>query len=140
MEEEIRKAFDIKAPDIRTFSPLALAYIGDSIYDLVIRTVLLGRGNMPSSKLHRLSVRYVSAPAQSKIISYLMEDLEEEEMEIYMRGRNAKPHTVAKNADVSDYHAATGYEALLGYLYLKGRNDRLLYLIRKGVEYIDNGK
>ena len=121
--------------DIRTYSPLALAYIGDGIYDLVIRTMVVVKANMPAQKLHQMTIQYVSARAQSGIIQNLLQAgiLTEEEMDIYRRGRNAKPHTMAKNATVAEYKQATGFEALLGYLYLTGHMERLLELVKEGI-------
>ena len=121
--------------DIRTYSPLALAYIGDGIYDLVIRTMVVVRANMPAQKLHHLTIQYVSARAQSGIIQNLLQAgiLTEEEVDIYHRRRNAEPHTMAKNATVAEYKQATGFEALLGYLYLTGHMERLLELVKEGI-------
>lgn len=126
--------FSEKEKDIRTYSPLTLAYIGDAVYDLIIRTMVVGQANRPANDLHRLSVRYVSARAQSKIVQGLAEELTEEEQTIFHRGKNAKPHTIAKNATTADYMRATGFEAVIGYLYLTGRMDRVLELVKKGVQ------
>lgn len=123
--------------DIRTYSPLTLAYIGDAVYDLIIRTVVVGRANRPARELHKLTIKYVSANAQSKIVQVLMSDLTTEEQAVFRRGRNAKPYTTAKNVAVADYMRATGFEALLGYLYLTGNMQRILELVKKGVELVD---
>lgn len=131
----IREAFGneiFRKADIRTYSPLTLAYIGDAVYDLIIRTVVVGQANRPANDLHHLTVKYVSAPAQSKIVQALMDSLTEEELAVYRRGKNAKPHTTAKNASYSDYMRATGFEAVIGYLYLSGNMNRALELVRKG--------
>ncbi len=130
----VKEVFGCKEQDIRSYSPLALAYIGDSIYDLVIRTVVVGRGSRPVNELHRRTVIYVKAQAQAKMALALMDELTEEESAVFKRGRNAKPYTTAKNASKADYHRATGFEALMGYLYLTERTDRMLYLIKKGIE------
>ena len=127
----IRSAFPQKEVDIRTYSPLTLAYIGDAIYDLIIRTVVVAGANRPANELHRITVRYVSAPA--RIIEALMETLTEEEQSVYRRGKNSKPHTTAKNADPADYMKATGFEAVLGYLYLKDDMERALELVKTGI-------
>ena len=132
--EQIKEAFDCKEQDVRTYSPLALAYIGDSIYDLIIRSVVVERGNFSANLLHKKTVRYVSAVAQSKIVQALMEQFTEDEQAVYRRGKNAKPHTTAKNASPGDYMKATGFEAVLGYLYLTGQMDRILELVKQGIE------
>ncbi len=130
----IRTLFGGKEQDIRSYSPLTLAYIGDAVYDLVIRTVIVARANRPVNALHRIAVEYVSATAQSRIVETLLEDLTEEEHAVYQRGKNSKPHTTAKNAALSDYLKATGFEAVIGYLYLTGRMERALELVRLGVD------
>lgn len=135
---EIKRAFPGREQDIRSYSPLALAYMGDAVYEMVIRTMLLEQANRPVRDLHRYGVRYVSAGAQSCIVRGLMEEFTEEEQAVYRRGRNAKPKTMAKNASAADYLRATGFEAVLGYLYLTDRMDRVLFLIRKGVGMIDS--
>lgn len=132
--EAIKREFGCREIDIRTYSPLTLAYIGDAIYDLVIRTIVVERGNTSPNKLHHKTVKYVSARVQAKLIDGLIEELTQEEQEIYKRGRNAKSYTTAKNATVMEYRKATGLEALCGYLYLQGQQERLLCLIKKAIE------
>lgn len=134
--DAIKKEFDCGGVDIRTYSPLALAYIGDAIYDLVIRTVVVERANRPVRNLHKMAIQYVNAVTQAKMIAVLEDELSEEEMAIYHRGRNAKSYTTAKNASVGEYHMATGLEALFGYLYLNGETDRLLGLVKLAFEKI----
>lgn len=134
--EAIKGAFDCREIDIRTYSPLTLAYIGDAIYDLVIRTIVVERGNTSANNLHKKTVRYVNAGTQAQMIEALLEELSEEERTIYKRGRNAKSYTTAKNATVIDYRKATGFEALCGYLYLTGRQERMLSLIRTAIERV----
>ena len=129
----IKKSFDLKEVDIRTYSPLTLAYIGDAVYDLIFRTDVVLQGNTSANKLHNKTVQYVKAPAQARLIESIMEDLSEEELAVYKRGRNAKPYTMAKNATMSEYKKATGLEALIGYLYLTNQMDRALQLIQKGL-------
>lgn len=129
----VMEAFPQKQQDIRTYSPLALAYIGDAVYELVVRTVVVAQANRPANDLHRSTVKYVSANAQSRIVQALMEYLTEEELAVYRRGKNSKPHTTAKNASVEAYLKATGFEAVIGYLYLVGRMDRVLELVEKGI-------
>lgn len=133
----ILEIFPGKRQDIRTYSPLTLAYIGDAVYDLIIRTVVVERANRPANDLHHITVKYVSANAQSRIVQALMEQLTEEEQSIYRRGRNSKPHTTAKNASVADYMKATGFEAVIGYLYLTARMDRALELVQRGLKLAD---
>lgn len=132
--KEILATFPGKKQDIRTYSPLTLAYVGDGVYDLIIRTVVVERANRPANELHRITVKYVSANAQSKIIQALMDDLTEEEQSVYRRGKNSKPHTTAKNASVADYMKATGFEAVIGYLYLTDQMPRILELVKLGIE------
>lgn len=132
--EAIKREFACKEVDIRSYSPLTLAYIGDAIYDLVIRTIVVERGNTSPNKLHNKTVKYVSAVVQAKLVDGLWEELTQEEQEICRRGRNAKSYTTAKNASVIEYRKATGLEALCGYLYLQGRQERLLSLIKKAIE------
>ena len=134
--EAIKRDFDCKEIDIRTYSPLALAYIGDAIYDLVIRTIVVERGNTSANKLHRKTVNYVNARIQAQMIEALMDELTEEEQGIYKRGRNAKSYTTAKNASVIEYRKATGFEALCGYLYLTGKQERMLALVRRAIEMV----
>ncbi len=134
--EAIKRDFDCREIDIRTYSPLALAYIGDAIYDLVIRTIVVERGNTSANNLHKKAVRYVNAVTQAQMIEALQEELSEEERTVYKRGRNAKSYTTAKNASVIDYRKATGFEALCGYLYLTGKQERMLVLIRTAIERV----
>ena len=135
----IKKSFALKEVDIRTYSPLALAYIGDGVYDLIFRTAVVQKGNTSANKLHHQTVRYVKAPAQALLAKALMDELSPEEMAVYKRGRNAKPYTMAKNATVAEYKMATGLEALVGYLYLSDRTERVLELIQIGLRKIERG-
>lgn len=132
--EILRDQFGGEEPDMRTYSPLTLAYIGDGIYDLVIRTLVVRHGNCPPNKLHKRTSNLVKASAQSAMIDRIMAELTEEEQAVYRRGRNAKSYTMAKNATMKDYRKATGFEALMGYLYLGGKTERMVYLIQKGLE------
>ncbi len=115
MNAYILEKFGIKSQDIRSYSPLVLAYIGDGIYDLIIRTVMVGRGNSHVNNLHQRTSQLVKAHTQSELAGVLMPVLTEEEITVYKRGRNAKSATMAKNATVADYRRATGFEALIGY-------------------------
>lgn len=133
--EQIKKVFTCGEQDVRAYSPLTLAYIGDAVYELVIRSVVVERANRSANDLHKMSVRYVKAEAQAKMIEALLEVLSEDELAVYKRGRNAKSYTMAKNASMSDYRKATGFEALMGFLYLSGQTDRMLELIKQGIEF-----
>lgn len=116
-------------------APLALAYIGDGVYELFVRTrVIEENENMPAHKLHKKTVQYVKARSQSQSITAMLPRLTEEEEAIFRRGRNAKSHTVPKNANLMDYKRATGFEALIGYLYLSGDSDRLNELMNIAYE------
>lgn len=131
--KKFKELFELEDTDIRTYSPLTLAYIGDAIYELVIRTILVEKGNTQVNKLHQRASKLVKASAQSEIIEKLKPYLTEEEMGIFKRGRNAKSFTMAKNASMSDYRRATGFEALMGHLYLTEKWDRMLELIKIGI-------
>ena len=131
--KNFKELFELENTDIRTYSPLTLAYIGDAIYELVIRTILVEKGNTQVNKLHQRASKLVKASAQSEIIEKLKPYLTEEETGIFKRGRNAKSFTMAKNASMSDYRRATGFEALMGYLYLTEQWDRMLELIKIGI-------
>lgn len=133
----IEESFALKEVDIRTYSPLTLAYIGDAIFDLIIRSVVVERGNEPANKLHHKTVRYVKAETQAAIIEALLTELTDEELSVYKRGRNAKSYTSAKNASIGDYRKATGLEALCGYLYLQGKTERILELLQKGLHTLN---
>ncbi len=111
--------------DYKNLSPLALAFIGDSVFDLLVKEQLVCKANRPIKKLHKMSVDRVCCQTQSKYMEKLMESLTDEEIKIYKRGRNAYTHHTPKNATNAEYHSATGFEALIGYLYLKGDINRL---------------
>lgn len=134
---EINNQFGLKEVNPNTYSPLNLAYIGDSIFDVVVKTVLVERGNCPVNKLHKRASEFVKAVSQASIVDHLKDELTEEEANIVRRGRNAKPYTKAKNASYGEYCMATGLEALIGYLYLKGETNRLVELIKKGMDFIE---
>ena len=132
--EMVRGAYGLAAQDIRTYSPLTLAYIGDAIYDLVIRTMLVEQGNSSVNKLHHRASGFVKAKAQKQVLEAIEPLLTEEEHGYYKRGRNAKSFTTAKNATIVEYRVATGFEALLGFLYLTGQMERLLELVKYGTD------
>ena len=134
MEESI-KMDKIK---LITMSPLVLAYLGDTVYESYIREHLIRQNiNRKVNNLHKLAIQYSKAKAQATIIHELEDELTEEEMKIFKRGRNQKSHTAPKNADIIDYKYATGFEALIGYLYLSEDKERLEYIVKKGIEIID---
>lgn len=110
--------------DIRQYSPLALAYMGDCVFDLYVRTDILKKGNMQANKLHQIAKTMVNASSQSKMYLGIMPNVTEGEQAILKRGRNAHTNTRAKNASMIEYKNATGLEALFGYLYLKGEHKR----------------
>lgn len=135
--ELIKQSFGVGEVDIRRYSPLTLAYIGDGIFDLIVRTVVVERGNAPANKLHHKTVKYVKAETQAAMAEALVPELTGEELAVYKRGRNAKSYTMAKNASVSDYKKATGLEALMGWLYLTGEDKRMLELVKLGLKKLD---
>ena len=132
----MQEIFQMKEVDIKEYSPLTLAYIGDCIYDLIIKTLVINEGNRQVQKLHQKTSSYVQASAQSKMMRTMQEHLTEEEHAIYKRGRNAKSVSPAKNQSITDYRRATGFEALLGYLYLKKEWKRMLELVKIGLDSI----
>ncbi len=135
--EQIKKEFECKEVDVRAYSPLTLAYIGDAVYDLVIRTVVVERANRAANELHKRAVKFVQAGTQAAMITALQEILTEDELAVFKRGRNAKSNTSAKNASITDYRKATGFEALVGFLYLTNQTDRLLFLVKEGIARVD---
>ena len=128
-----RELYHLDKPDVREYSALTLAYIGDAVYEIIIRSYIVGKGNAPVERLHKRSSRLVKAETQANLIMAIEDQLTEEEHAVYKRGRNAKSYTKAKNATVADYRRATGFEALMGYLYLQGRYVRMVELIRAGI-------
>ena len=133
----IRQVLDLKEVDIQTYSPLTLAYIGDSVYDLVIKTMIISEGNKQVKKMHQETSHLVQASAQSEMMRELQLILTEEEHAVYKRGRNAKSVSPAKNQSLTDYRRATGFEALIGWLYLKNNWERIMELIKTGLEHLD---
>lgn len=139
LDSYMRELFQMEEADINSYSPLTLAYIGDSIYDLVIKSLVVNRGNKQVNKLHQETSSLVQASTQSRMMRTMQEHLTEEEHMIYKRGRNAKSVSPAKNQSITDYRRATGFEALLGYLYLKKEWKRMLDLIKIGLDSIEEG-
>ncbi len=130
----VEKYFGASKLKPEQYSALGLAYIGDGVYDLIIRTIVIDLGNGKVKNFHKMTSGIVKAEAQAKLVKAISELLTEEEMAIYRHGRNAKSATSAKNASIVDYRHATGFEALMGYLYLCHRMDRALYLVKCGLE------
>lgn len=134
LDAYIRETFAIKEMDIHTYSPLTLAYIGDCVYDLVIKSIVIGEGNRQVQKLHQDTSKLVQASTQSAMMRAMQEELNEEELKVYKRGRNAKSVSPAKNQSITDYRRATGFEALLGYLYLQKEWKRMVDLVKLGLD------
>lgn len=133
MEDLLYRKFSKE--EARMLNPLQLAFVGDGAYEAFIRNYILSKNKeLSAHKLHVEAIKYVRAHAQSEIIKRIEEDLTEDEIYIYKRGRNTKSATVPKNADMAEYRAATGLEALIGYLYLIDDKERLSYILLKSVE------
>jgi len=132
--EFMQKEISLTHKDIDQYSPLVLAYIGDAVFEVFVRTMLVCEGNSSVHKLHKRSIAFVKAKAQSDAIHKIAEFLTPEEQNIVRRGRNAKSGTIPKNADVTEYKYATGFEALVGYLFLRKEQERLMEIIKKSIE------
>ena len=132
----MQEIFQMKEVDIKEYSPLTLAYIGDCIYDLIIKTKVISEGNKQVKKLHQETSSMVQASAQSEMMRALQPLLTEEEHAVYRRGRNAKSVSPAKNQSLTDYRRATGFEALMGWLYLKREWKRMADLIKIGLDHL----
>lgn len=139
-ENYMREIFQMQEVDVQTYSPLTLAYIGDCIYDLIIKNLVINRGNKQVQKLHKETSALVQAQTQSKMMRTMQEYLTDEEHAVYRRGRNSKTVTPAKNQTITDYRRATGFEALLGYLYLQKDYKRLLDLVKIGLDSLKEEK
>ena len=131
------KTFELEETKPETYSPLVLAYMGDSVYDLIIKSMVINKGNRQVQKLHDDTSKLVQASTQSKMMRAIQEHLTEAEHRIYGRGRNSKTVTPAKNQSISDYRRATGFEALIGYLYLNKEYGRLMELVKIGLEHLE---
>lgn len=132
----LKETLCLKEVDPKMYSPLALAYIGDAVYELIVRSMVINHGSIQVNKMHKKSASLVNAGTQAEIMRSILEELTGEEEGIYKRGRNAKSVTTAKHATVQDYRTATGFEALCGYLYLMGRLERLIILVSHGFKKI----
>ena len=116
--------------DVNLMSPLTWAYVGDCVYELYIRTMLINKTNLKPHKLHIETIKYVRAQSQAKFLKKIYEDLTEEEKDIVRRGRHAENHHLPKNCDVQDYMHSTAFEALIGYLYLAKNEKRIKELLK----------
>ena len=134
MEESIRQEFELTGQRPESLAPHSLAYLGDAVYEVVIRSVIVEKGDVPAKKMNQEAVGFARASAQARLIRAIREELTEEEQEIFRRGRNANPGTRSRHSSMSEYRLATGFEALIGWLYLKGETERLLHLIHLGWE------
>ena len=137
MEESLnhlRNHCPLDEKEIRTYSALSFAYIGDAVFDLVIRTMMVTKGNVRTNKYHQKVTDIVNAASQTRMAERILPSLSEEETTIFRRGKNAKPMSMAKNQSRHDYRIATAYETLIGYLYLNGRMDRIIELVEMGLE------
>lgn len=130
----IKEQYNLDSVNPGELAPLILAHIGDAIYEVVIRTMVLSKGNRQIEKVHKETIKYVNAKTQAEMADKMMPHMTDEELDIYKRGRNAKSSTKAKNASIADYRKATGFEALMGFLYLKGETKRMLELIEEGMK------
>ncbi len=135
--ETFRTLYHLEKTDVRACPALTLAYIGDAVYELVVRSYLVRRYNRSVNQLHGKASHLVNAGTQSALIGVLEQQLSEEELGVYRRGRNAHSYTKAKHASMSDYRRATGFEALIGYLFLEGRYERLVTLVHDGFAGLD---
>ena len=127
-----------KQTDPKKLSPLTLAYVGDGVYELFVREYIISKGNCPVKKLHSRAVEFVRCEFQAKVLSEVLTPLfTEDEREICLRGRNAHVSHVPKNSSVADYHAATAFECLFGYLYLSGQMDRLRFFFERIIEFAE---
>ena len=133
---KLKKEFECESIDLRNYSPLTLAFLGDCVFDLIIRTVIVERGNRTAESLHKKKSVVVKAQTQARMAELLLPSLSEEELAVYKRGRNAKSYSTAKNASVSDYRKATGFEALLGYLYLQDMEERIIQLVKTALQLL----
>lgn len=142
IHEQIEECFALPKQDIRTATPLTLAFVGDNVYDLIIRTIVYEQGNRKLNDMHKKKSDLVKASAQADLAEYLLENglLSEEEADYYRKGKSAKPLSHAKNAGISDYRKATGLECLMGYLYLTNQEGRAIELCKLGLEGLASSK
>lgn len=134
---ELHAAFGAEIADINTYSPLTFAYIGDAVFEIMIRTLIVEKGQRTPQTLHKHTTKIVRAETQAKMIEAVYEQLSEEERNIYRRGKNTKINSTAKNASLSDYRKATGFEALCGYLFLKDDTERMIAIIKEALTRLE---
>lgn len=135
--QDIHAFFPCEEKDIRSYSALKLAYLGDAVFEIIIRTLIMEKTGGPVKHLHKHASELVNASSQAKMILAIQEELTEEELVMYRHGRNAKTSSVAKHADIHDYRNATGLESLFGYLYLTGQTYRAVELLKKALERLE---
>ena len=135
--EKMKQEFSCEQKDIRTYSPLTLAFVGDCVFDLIIRTIIVERANRSPHDLHKMKSAIVKAKTQAELGEIIQDLLSDEEQAVYKRGRNAKSGSTAKNASVGDYRKATALEALMGYLFLLNQEDRILFLVKEGLKRLE---
>lgn len=125
--------------DVKQLNALALAYMGDAVYETAVREHLLRSGRVKPNVLHREATKYVSAKSQAKVIQYMVQVdfLTEEELAVMRRGRNAKSGSVPKNTDVGTYKSSSAFEAVIGYLHLLGRTERVQQIIEASIRFIE---
>lgn len=132
----------MKIQEVNQLNGLALAYMGDAVLELYIREYLIEQGKVRPNQLHQAATRYVSAKAQANVVHFLLNEgkLTDEELQIIKRGRNAKSHAAPKNTDIHSYRLSTGFEALIGYLYLQQQVKRLQEMIDYTIQVTEEGK
>ncbi len=130
--EFIKREKDLQ--DAKLLSPLVWAYVGDSVFELYVRTKLINNSNAKPHKLHIESIKYVKAKSQADILKRITDKLTDEERDVVRRGRNTENHHVAKNSNVADYSQSTAFEALIGYLYLTKQDERLEEILNMCIE------
>ena len=135
--DQIREVLGLPETDVDSYSPLVLAYMGDCVYDLIIKSMVVSRGNKQVHRMHEETSSYVQASAQSRMMRAMQPHLTAEEHAIYRRGRNTRSVSAAKNQTITDYRRATGFEALVGYLFLKKRYARLMELVKIGLDSLE---
>lgn len=135
---ELLQVKKLDKTEVRMLNPLKLAYVGDAVYEVYIRQYLINSINNSPSEMSKKAIKYVKASAQAKLVKGLQTYFTDEEWTFVKRGRNQKSNTVPKNAVLSDYKYATGFEALIGYLYLIGEENRIVEIIAEGILYLEN--
>lgn len=135
--KEIHQQFGETKNDIRVYSPLTFAYIGDAVYEMVIRTLVVEKGQQAVHALHKQTTKIVCAATQAAMIDALQDIMTPEEQDIFRRGKNSKINSSAKNMSLEDYRKATGFEAVCGYLYLQGQTARIVEMVKTGLDRLE---